>query len=102
MELQQYIDLYNDPDATLQKMYSELIREFYEVRTHVVLHESQDSDASKSIQDLEKQLSAAKRGLGLSNKLSGDAKTKHAKRVMGNLNKIRAQIARLKKQMKMH
>ena len=45
--------------------------------------------------ELEKLLDAAKRGLGLANKLKNPAeKKKHLSRILGNLNKIRAALKR--------
>lgn len=46
--------------------------------------------------DLKFKMEAAKRGLGLVNKLTpGETKVKNARRVMGNMNSIRAQLARV-------
>jgi len=45
-----------------------------------------------------KQMDAAKRGLGLVNKLGdGASRTKHRSRVMGNMNRIRANVRRIEK-----
>ena len=52
------------------------------------------------MEDLSGKFQAARRGLGLVNKLAaGESKTKHAKRIMGNLNRIRAQLRRVEKQL---
>lgn len=52
------------------------------------------------MEDLSGKFEAARRGLGLVNKLAaGESKSKHAKRVMGNLNRIRAQLRRVEKQL---
>jgi len=45
-----------------------------------------------------KQMDAAKRGLGFVNKLSaGDSKNKNRSRVMGNMNRIRGNVRRIEK-----
>lgn len=48
----------------------------------------------RSIDDLVMMLDAAKRGLGLANRLSGSSRKKHMSRVLGNLNRIRAALQR--------
>lgn len=46
------------------------------------------------------QLQAAKAAMGLCNTLSDSAfRTKHKSRVMGNLNRLRAQVKRIQKQL---
>lgn len=44
--------------------------------------------------DLERKMDAAKRGLGLANRLTGPSKKQHLARILGNLNQIRAAIKR--------
>lgn len=44
--------------------------------------------------DLETKMDAAKRGLGLANRLTGPSKKQHLARILGNLNQIRAAIKR--------
>lgn len=52
-----------------------------------------------SIDQLQMMFDAARRGLGLANKLRPEDKKKHLKRIMSNLNTIRAALKRLIKQM---
>ena len=48
-----------------------------------------------------KQFAAAKRGMGLVNKLEpGPSRAKHASRVMSNMNRIRGTIAKIEKMLK--
>lgn len=55
-------------------------------------------EAYAMLNTIEQRLGAAKRGLGIVNKLSpGPSKTKHASRVMSNMNAIRGQLARVSK-----
>lgn len=46
-----------------------------------------------------KQFNAAKRGLGIANKLTGPDKRKHASKVLSNMNKIRAAIRDAERQL---
>ena len=63
-----------------------------------MIHIIAEDTSSEEIADVEKQIIAAKKGLGLVNKLkTGPEKVKHAKRVMTNLNKLRSKLAQLKK-----
>ena len=51
-----------------------------------------------SMETVMKQMDAAKRGLGLVNKLSDSpSRTQNRSRVMGNLNRIRANVGRIEK-----
>lgn len=59
------------------------------------LEEAVDT-SSMNLSQLEKGFDAAKRGLGLANKLKNPAdKKKHLSRIMGNLNKLRAALKRI-------
>ena len=53
-----------------------------------------------SLDEISKRFDAAKRGLGLVNKLSpGASKKKHASRILGNLNRIRGLLRRVENQL---
>ena len=53
-----------------------------------------------SLDEISKRFDAAKRGLGLVNKLSpGPSKKKHASRILGNLNRIRGLLRRVENQL---
>lgn len=57
-----------------------------------------EGDGSTALDAVIKQMEAAKRGLGIVNKLKpGPDRAKHASRVMGNMNRIRAHIKRIEK-----
>lgn len=57
------------------------------------------SDLSGAFDEAAKRLDAAKRGLGLVNKLPpGDQRTENRRRIMANLNRLRALIARIAKE----
>lgn len=57
------------------------------------------SDLSAAFDEAAKRLDAAKRGLGLVNKLPpGDQRTENRRRIMANLNRLRALIARITKE----
>ncbi len=50
-----------------------------------------DPDLDTAMDQLAKRLEAARRGLGLTNKLPpGDSRIMHRRKIMGNLNKIRS------------
>jgi len=50
-----------------------------------------DPDLDTAMDQLSKRLEAARRGLGLTNKLPpGESRVLHRRKIMGNLNKIRA------------
>jgi hypothetical protein len=50
-----------------------------------------DPDLDTAMEQLAKRLDAARRGLGLTNKLPpGDSRVLHRRKIMGNLNKIRS------------
>lgn len=52
--------------------------------------------SSMNLDQLAKGFDAAKRGLGLANKLKNPAdKKKHLSRIMGNMNKLRAALKRM-------
>lgn len=55
-----------------------------------------DLDLEGQLAELSKRMEAARRALGLTNKLqAGVPRTMHRKRIMGNLNSIRAQLSRV-------
>lgn len=65
-----------------------------------MIHTIAESDGV-DIETIEKQIEAARRGLGLVNKLKpGPDRVKHAKRVMTNLNKLRSKLKKAKAQAK--
>lgn len=67
-------------------------------KTIEMIHMISEDTSSTEIEEVEKQIAAAKKGLGLVNRLkSGPDKVKHAKRVMTNLNKLRAKLSQLRK-----
>lgn len=50
----------------------------------------------QNLEEIEHRFAAARRGLGLVNKLpNGESKTFHRKRIMGNLNRIRVLLAQV-------
>lgn len=50
--------------------------------------------------EIQKRFEAARKGMSAVNRLApGEFKSRHAKRVMGNLNRIRAMVKRLEKQL---
>lgn len=65
-----------------------------------MIHAISEADGNADIETLEKQIEAARKGLGIVNKLkAGPEKAKHAKRVMSNLNKLRSKLSKLKKEL---
>ena len=99
MRLLDYYNALGDvTDERLQKVYNELLAEYYHIRGNMVLAES-TAEVQASIKAVEAMIAAAKRGLGISNKLKGDDKKKHNQRVMINMNKLRSKLASLKKQL---
>ena len=62
----------------------------------IMLVESEDVNAL--FDETSKMLAAAKRGLGISNKLKDpDSRKKNRSRIMGTLNKLRANLSRIAK-----
>lgn len=58
--------------------------------------DSGDNTIVEQLKSAIKKFEAAKRGLGIVNKLSpGDKKKQHASRVMSNMNKLRSQVQNL-------
>ena len=66
--------------------------------TEVVEPLDPDLNLEQQLVELTKRMDAARRGLGMTNKLSGRQRTIHRSRVMGNLNSIRAALTRVIKQ----
>lgn len=81
----------------LNKEYDKLVETYMQVS--VQLNEAMlpvEGDFEAQMAELSKRFDAAKRGLGIVNKLpNGPQKTMHARRVMINLNQIRAMLARV-------
>ena len=50
------------------------------------------------LDDAIRRMQAAKRGLGIANRLSGEDKRRHQSRILGNMNRIRAIIRRVEKE----
>jgi hypothetical protein len=90
-----------DNTAELNREFAELSERYADIKTQVgFLKESADSVAflASMIEQISARFDAAKRGLGLVNKLTpGQSKRKHASRVMINLNTIRRELAQLTK-----
>ncbi len=82
----------------------EMVAEIQDIVDNIQIRLNEDSigsDVHKQLADAIAKLNAAKRGLGLVNKLRpGQDKAKHAIRVMSNLNKLRAAVQQLNKQVK--
>lgn len=67
--------------------------------TEAVIPVDADLDIEQQLAELTKRMEAARRGLGLVNKFpAGPSRTEHRKRIMGNLNTIRAMLGRVLKQ----
>jgi hypothetical protein len=66
------------------------------IREIEILEEKVETEGA-SIEKLEKMLDAAKRGLGLANKLKPGDKKSHLSRIMSNINVIRNALNRLVK-----
>ena len=72
-----------------------LLSEIYQL-TEVVKTVDPSLDLEQQLEILERRIAAAKRGLGFSNKLKNPAqRKKHIALVLTNLNKIRANLARV-------
>lgn len=56
-------------------------------------------DLEDQLAELTKRMGAARRGLGLANKLSGNQQTQHRRQVMINLNKIRRDLFQVAKEL---
>jgi len=68
------------------------------VETIPLMEEADATNIDRLFDETSKMLDAARRGLGLTNKLKDSAsRTKFRSRVMGNLNRIRAKLARITK-----
>lgn len=105
MKLKQIYEARLIPATVLEQAIDEVEAELQELSHQVSLNEEHsmgDELAAKLVKAQEK-LAAAKKGLGIVNKLSaGDSKVKHAKRVMANVNRLRAEVQRLKKMLASH
>lgn len=82
----------------LVEMFDQLVDEINTL-TEAVIPVNPDLDMEQQLAELTKRMEAARRGLGLVNKFpAGPQRTEHRKRIMGNLNTIRAMLGRVLKQ----
>lgn len=81
----------------INNVYTLLEDDYDRILKDITLHESTLMNKIESdLDDLSQKFEAAKRGLGIVNKLSaGNTKLKHTQRVMGNLSKLRTQLLNL-------
>lgn len=93
-----------------EQQYGELLEDYNELKgrfeqcintaTQLVEGDFHVDQTMKDMEDVSKRFEAARRGLGLVNKLqAGPSKKKHGARVLGNLNRIRGLLRRLEKQL---
>jgi len=91
----------------LMEQYKMALEQVEYIRESVILKQEQrgklkmaaGEDMTDVLDRISKQFDAAKKGLGLANKLpKGESRKKHASRIMGNLNTIRAALRRVEKQ----
>jgi len=81
----------------LVELFDSLV-EKYNTLTEAVIPVNPDLDLEQQLGELAKRMEAARRGLGLTNKFpAGPSRTEHRKRIMGNLNTIRAMLGRVLK-----
>lgn len=81
----------------LVEMFDQLVDKINTL-TEAVIPVNPDLDMEQQLAELTKRMEAARRGLGLVNKFpAGPARTEHRKRIMGNLNTIRAMLGRVLK-----
>jgi len=94
-QLESIIERLNESFDKTEKDYDKLLKD-------ISLNESTLMNAIEDdLDDLSKKFDAAKRGLGLVNKLSmGMTKLKHTQRVMSNLSNLRSEILNLEKKVK--
>ena len=86
----------------LNGIFEKTEKHYNQVLEDVKINESTLMNAIDSdLNDLSNRFDAAKRGLGIVNRLSaGQTKLKHTQRVMSNLSRIRTDIANLEKKIK--
>lgn len=86
----------------LNKVYETVEVDYDRLLKDIKLHESTLMNKIESdMEELSRKFEAAKRGLGLVNKLStGLTKLKHTQRVMGNLSNLRTEILNIEKKIK--
>ena len=85
--------------------YAEDVRELeallLEIETNLESYRSlltESADVNALFDETSSMLAAAKRGLGISNKLKDpDSRKKNRSRIMGTLNKLRAQLGKIAK-----
>ena len=104
MRFTDFLILENADAAALDKELREYEQKFIEIREKIISEEvafpMSVGDIDGELNMVSKMFDAAKKGLGLVNKLPrGAEKAKHASRVMTNMNIIRAAIARIQKQL---
>jgi hypothetical protein len=81
----------------LVEMFDALVEQ-YNTLTEAVIPVNPDLDLEQQLGELAKRMEAARRGLGLTNKFpAGPRRMEHRKRIMGNLNTIRAMLGRVLK-----
>ena len=81
----------------LVEMFDALVEQINTL-TEAVIPVNPDLDMEQQLAELTKRMEAARRGLGLVNKFpAGPQRTEHRKRIMGNLNTIRAMLGRVLK-----
>jgi hypothetical protein len=91
-----------DKNFTLKliTIYDQLLKEYKQVEGSARIIMENSFDADYDLVAIQTQFNAAKRGLGIVNKLPyGEDKVKHAKRVMTNLNRIRGLLRQLENEM---
>lgn len=86
----------------LNKVYEAIEVDYDKLLKDIQLHEASLMNKIESDMDeLSRKFEAAKRGLGIVNKLSaGLTKLKHTQRVMSNLSTLRSDILNLEKKIK--
>lgn len=81
----------------LVEMFDALVEQINTL-TEAVIPVNPDLDMEQQLAELTKRMEAARRGLGLVNKFpAGPQRTEHRRRIMGNLNTIRAMLGRVLK-----
>ena len=72
------------------------LTEYTEIYKSLKILLNEEADVGNMFDDTARMLDAAKRGLGIANKLkSPEDRKKHRSKIMGTLNKLRAQLSRI-------
>lgn len=89
-QLESIVERMNNVYTLLEDDYDKILKD-------IQLHESSlMNKIDTDLDDLSQRFEAAKRGLGIVNKLSAsNTKLKHTQRIMGNLSKLRTQLLNL-------